>query len=138
MTGEARGEALVLDEPLSFWGGVDPATGRLIDQHHPQVGESVRGRVLVTPALRGSTSSASVLAECARLGTGPAALLSLAPDAMAVVAALVAGELYGRAFPVVVLEPDAYRSIQTGHLVAIGASGEVVAERPDRGRRAWP
>ena len=40
------GEALVLDEPLSFWGGLDPETGRLIDVHHPQAGAMLTGRVL--------------------------------------------------------------------------------------------
>ena len=45
--GEASGEALVLSEPLSFWGGLDPACGEIIDRHHPQVGERVSGKVLV-------------------------------------------------------------------------------------------
>lgn len=129
MAGEARGEALVLDEPLSFWGGVDAATGHIIDRHHPQVGESIRTRILVTPSLRGSTSSAGVLAECIRAGTGPAALISGAPDAIALVGALVARELYGRSLPFLVLEPHACRSIRTGDLVTVSPSGEIVAER---------
>jgi predicted aconitase with swiveling domain len=37
------GGALVLDEPLSLWGGVDPATGEIIDAHHPQRGVNVSG-----------------------------------------------------------------------------------------------
>ena len=63
LTGDAAGEALVLAEPLSFWGGVDPVTGTVIDARHPQRGECVAGRVLVMPAGRGSSSSSSVLAE---------------------------------------------------------------------------
>ena len=35
---EVAGRALVLDEPLSLWGGMDPATGEVIDAHHPQRG----------------------------------------------------------------------------------------------------
>ncbi len=64
-----------LHEPLSFWGGIDPTEGRIIDPHHPQLGESITGRVLVIPAGRGSSSSSSVLAESLRLGTGPAAIV---------------------------------------------------------------
>ena len=70
VSGRGHGEALVLDEPLSFWGGVDPATGAVIDVHHPQAGSIVAGRVLVLPAGRGSSSSSYVLAEAVRVGHG--------------------------------------------------------------------
>ena len=67
--GSASGEALVLSEPLSFWGGLDPASGRIIDRHHPQLGEVVSGKVLVLPRGRGSSSSSTTLAEALSLGT---------------------------------------------------------------------
>ena len=38
------GELLVLDEPLSFWGGFDPVAGEVIDCAHPQCGESLADR----------------------------------------------------------------------------------------------
>ena len=66
MSGRGLGVALVLDEPLSFWGGLDPATGALIDTHHPQAGRALAGRVLVMPSGRGSSSSSYVLAESVR------------------------------------------------------------------------
>ena len=53
--GRAEGAPLRLDEPLSFWGGLDPLTGRIIDRHHPQFGESVAGCVLMMAAGRGSS-----------------------------------------------------------------------------------
>ena len=46
---QASGPALVLDEPLSFWGGLDPATGEIAEANHPQRGEVVTGRMLVMP-----------------------------------------------------------------------------------------
>ena len=52
-----RGVALVLEAPLSLWGGLDPATGLIVDARHPQRGVSVTGTVLVMPAVRGSSSS---------------------------------------------------------------------------------
>ena len=121
----ASGTALVLDEPLSLWGGLDPATGRIVDRHHPQFGTTVTGRILLVPAFRGSTSSVSVLAEAIRSGTAPLGLICAAPEAMAVVAGIVAEELYGRAFPVVVLDAPAYAAIRTGDRVTPGADGRV-------------
>ena len=101
--GSAAGPLLRLDEPLSFWGGLDPASGRIIDRRHPQHGLAVTARVLLMPGGRGSSSSSTVLAEAIRLGTGPAAILLTTPDPIIAVGALVAVELYGRVCPVVVV-----------------------------------
>lgn len=124
--GDAEGEALVLEEPLSFWGGLDPATGRLIDAHHPQLGELVTGRVLVMPSGRGSSSSSSVLAEAIRAGTAPAAIVLFEPDPIVALGAIVARELYGTAVPVVVADPGP----STGDRVRIAAqAGRARVER---------
>lgn len=101
--GTATGEALVLDEPLSFWGGVDPETGTIVDARHPQHGASVTGRILMMPSGRGSSSSSSVLAESIRAGTGPAAIVLGEPDPILALGAIVARELYGTIVPVVVI-----------------------------------
>ena len=52
------GPALVLDAPISFWGGVDPKTGVIADVRHPQHGESIAGKVLCLPGTIGSSSAA--------------------------------------------------------------------------------
>jgi len=106
--------ALVLAEPLSLWGGMDPATGELIDAHHPQRGVSLAGRVVVMPSGRGSSSSASVLAEAVRAGTAPAAILLGEPDLILSIGSAVAEELYGLRVPVVVLPGDALAAIADG------------------------
>jgi predicted aconitase with swiveling domain len=114
--GQAAGPALVLEAPLSLWGGMDPRTGRLSDHHHPQLGATVTGRVLVMPSGRGSSSSSSVLAEAIRLGTAPQAILLGEPDDILVLGALVADYLYDRTCPIVVLPGGA---IATGDLVEV-------------------
>ena len=86
---------LRLSEPLSFWGGLDPESGRIIDASHPQVGESISGKILRMPHSRGSSSSPSVLAEALRLGNGPVAIILDRPDPMVVLGAVVARLLYG-------------------------------------------
>ena len=111
--------ALVLDEGLSLWGGMDPATGELIDVHHPQRGANLAGRVLVMPNGRGSSSSASVLAEAVRAGTAPSAIVLAEPDLILSIGSAVAEELYGVRIPVVVLSRDRYEAIREGDPINI-------------------
>jgi predicted aconitase with swiveling domain len=113
------GRALVLDEPLSLWGGMDPLTGRIIDAHHPQRGASLTGRVVVMRSGRGSSSSASVLAEAVRGGTSPAAFLIAEPDLILEIGSCVAEELYGVRVPVVVLPVDELGAIVDGQEVSV-------------------
>lgn len=119
VAGQARGPALVLEEPLSFWGGLDPVSGEIVEATHPQRGESVTGRILVMPSGRGSSSSATVLAEAIRLGTGPAGIVLVEPDDIVVIGALVAAELYGAAIPVIVPDPAAYAAIRSGGILTL-------------------
>ena len=112
--GSASGDALVLDEPLSFWGGLDPLTGEIIEVNHPQRGQRVTGRILVMPSGRGSSSSATVLAEAIRLGTGPAGIVLGEPDQIIAIGALVAAELYGTRIPVVVAVGDELSFVADG------------------------
>lgn len=115
--------ALVLSEGLSLWGGMDPATGELIDAHHPQRGVNLTGRVVVMPSGRGSSSSASVLAEAVRAGTAPVAFVLSEPDLILAIGSAVAEELYGQVVPVVVLSPAELATIQDGAEVRIGPDG---------------
>ncbi len=120
--GRANAEVVVLDEPLSFWGGLDSATGTIIDQRHPQRGISVRDKILVMPSGRGSSSSSSTIAEAARAETAPAGIVLLEPDLIVTVGLLVAAELYGARRPVVVLAPEEYSSLTSGARAIIDAS----------------
>jgi uncharacterized protein len=125
LDGAAAGEALVLDAPLSLWGGIDPRTGLIIDAHHPQHGASLAGRIVAMPAGRGSSSSSSVLAEAIRVGAGPGALLLAAADGILLIGALVADELTGRRCPVLVLRGADYRRLRTGDRVSIASGGRM-------------
>ncbi|HET8716288.1 MAG TPA: DUF126 domain-containing protein [Nocardioidaceae bacterium] len=102
--GDAVGPVLRLDEPVSFWGGVD-ASGAVIDVHHPQHGQSLAGTVLVMTEGRGSSSATAVLAEQIRSGAAPAALVLGSCDTILLIGALVAAELYGVRMPVVEVDP---------------------------------
>ena len=117
--GNATGPALVLDEPLSLWGGLDPATGEIVEANHPQRGSVVTGSILVMPSGRGSSSSASVLAEAIRVGTAPAGIVLGTPDDIIVIGALVAAELYGVSIPVVVAPATTLGTIRNGEKVSL-------------------
>jgi predicted aconitase with swiveling domain len=124
--GESVGQVLNLERPLSFWGGVDPETGRVTDVHHPQHGVVVTGRVLVMPTGRGSSSSSSVLLECVRAGTAPAALLVHHVDPILPVGAAVAIELYGRGPAVVRIDPG--ERLPDGAIARLTTSGAVTVD----------
>ncbi len=119
LDGHASGELLVLEEPLSFWGGLDPKSGCIVDEHHPQRDECIKGRILVMPGTRGSTSSPGALADALHLGNGPAGVLLPAPNVTILVAAMIARELYGTELPVLVLERSDYLRLRDGQLLTI-------------------
>ena len=123
--GSVTARAIVLREPLSLWGGMDPASGRVIDARHPQRGESLAGRIVVMPAARGSSSSSSVLAEAVRAGCAPAGILLAEPDLILAVGAAVAEELYGVRVPIVVVAPEELAGVADGQVVTISDDGEI-------------
>lgn len=120
---ETMAAALVLEEPLSLWGGVDPASGEIVDPHHPQRGASLAGRIVVMPSGRGSSSSASVLAELARGGVAPVAIVLGEPDLILSIGSAVAEELYGMRIPVVVRPQHELARVRDGTRVQIGPRG---------------
>ena len=98
--GSGSGPLLVLEKPLSFWGGVDPETGRIIDPRHPQKGEALEGRLLVMERAIGSSSSSAVMLELLRNGVAPAGVVMGQTDAILVLGVLVARELGYPTIPV--------------------------------------
>jgi predicted aconitase with swiveling domain len=119
--GEAEGNVAHWSTPLSFWGGFDAASGRVIDRSHPAFGAEIAGRVLAMPSGRGSSSASSVLAEAIRRGTAPAAIILTIPDPIITVGAIVAHKLYGKTCPVVVCAPSDFNALAEGQRVRVVA-----------------
>lgn len=90
VAGKAQGALLVLSDGLSFWGGLDPASGEIVDNQHPQRGQNVRGKVLLLPSPKGSTAAPGAMLECLRAGNGPAAIVLVRPDVTPIAAVLAA------------------------------------------------
>lgn len=93
-----EGDVLALTAPISFWGGVDPKTGTIIDARHPERGQNIAGRVLALPGTIGSSSASAVLLELVHAGRAPAAILMPEPDAILLLGLVVAREM-GWAIP---------------------------------------
>jgi hypothetical protein len=128
VAGEASGEVLVSDEPLSFWGGYDYRTGEIIDRRHPLSGQIAAGRVLAIPFTRGSSSTTAVLLEAVRAGTAPAAILTTDVDTFFVLASIVADEMYRKPIPIVALVPSDFALLQSGQQVSVQEDGTVILE----------
>ncbi len=130
VAGSATGPVLHSDVPLSFWGGVDPFTGVVIDTHHPLHGETLTGTVLAIPSGRGSCGGSGAIFEMLLGGTAPAALVFSHPEPILTLGVAIAGELFDRQIPVLrVGERDFARlagleaaSVVDGTILA-GASG---------------
>jgi len=129
--GKALGAVLKLDDPLSFWGGFDSASGKVIDRFHPQHGACLSGAILFMERGRGSSSGASVLAEAIRLGTAPAAIMLLQEDAIIATGALVAQMLYQIDCPVVAIRDQAeWHRLSALPRLAVEAGADAVLITP--------
>ena len=118
----AGGQCLALTAPISFWGGVDPTSGAIIDARHPERWQNIAGRILALPGTIGSSSASAVLLELVHAGKAPAALLMDAPDAILLLGLVVAREM-GWPTPPAFRLPAADQKALAGRSVAISAEG---------------
>jgi predicted aconitase with swiveling domain len=126
IAGHAEGELLYANEPLSFWGGYDYATGEIIDRRHPLSGQIAAGKIMALPFTRGSSTTTAVLLESVRAGTAPAAIITTGVDKFFALAAVVAEEMYGYAFPLVAIEEEDFAKLAMGQRVRVDESQIVV------------
>ena len=87
--GTGEGEALTTTQPISFYGGVDPNTGIVIDKGHELQGQSVKGRVLVFPTGKGSTVGSYTLYRMKKNGTAPAGIVNKECETVVAVGAII-------------------------------------------------
>lgn len=127
--GEARGTALVGNEPLSFWGGYDWKTGEITDRRHVLSGFIAKDRILAIPFSRGSSTTTAVLLEAIRAGTAPAAIITTDTDFFFALAAVVADELYTSPLPLIAMTSKDFEGLKTGDEVQITRDGTVIINR---------
>lgn len=87
--GKAEGEALVTSQPISFYGGVDPNTGVVIEKGHELQGQSVKGKILVFPQGKGSTVGSYTLYRLKKNGVAPAGMINRECETIIAVGAII-------------------------------------------------
>ncbi len=87
--GKGEGEALVTSQPISFYGGVDPTTGEVLEKGHELQGKSVKGKVLVFPTGKGSTVGSYTLYRLKKNGAAPAGIVNRECETVVAVGAII-------------------------------------------------
>jgi predicted aconitase with swiveling domain len=87
--GKAEAEALVTTMPISFYGGVDPNTGVVIEKGHELNGRSIKDKVLVFPQGKGSTVGSYTLYRLKKNGVAPAAMINKETETIVAVGAII-------------------------------------------------
>jgi len=87
--GKGEGEALVTSMPISFYGGVDPNTGVVIEKGHELQEQSVKGKILVFPQGKGSTVGSYTLYRMKKNGAAPAGMINRECETIVAVGAII-------------------------------------------------
>jgi len=117
-SGLTVGKALVSKIPLSFLGGVDPKTGRVIEKNHDLNGKVLANRILCFPHGHGSTVGSYVLYSLVKRGVGPKAIVNETADPVVVVGAVIAG--------IPMVDKIDISQINTGDLVEVDGDKGIV------------
>ena len=125
--GIAEGPALVSEQNLSLGGLLNPQTGIIIDKRHELYGQQVKGKVLVFPHGKGSTTGAIALLEAVRCGNAPAAIINIRSEPILVCGALMAEIFYKKKIPIVDrLEKNPVKVIHTNDYVRVNGNKGLV------------
>ena len=120
--GSAQGRALVTSMGISFFGGVDPDSGIVVEKGHQLEGVSIAGKILVFPTGKGSTVGSYTIKRLKDNGYAPAAIVNAECETITAVGCIIAE------IPCVDLIPIA--KLRSGQLLVVdGDQGTV--EIPD-------
>ena len=108
---DIKGKIFKCCEGLSFWGGVDPHTGRIIDIHHPNHGSFISKKFLLMPTSRGSCSGSGVLLQLAQNELAPAALIFHETEEILTLGAIVADQLFDKQVAVLRVSKEIYNDL---------------------------
>jgi predicted aconitase with swiveling domain len=102
--GVAKGAVLTTSQPISFWGGVDPASGLINDPRHELFNQSIAGKVLVFPFGKGSSTSSLIILELARVDKAPAAIVNVRTEPILATGPIVCKHFYDKEIPIICLD----------------------------------
>lgn len=127
--GTASGEILASTHSISFWGGVDPRTGRINDPRHELFGASVAGKVLAFPFGKGSSTGSLIMLELVRVGKAPSAIVNVRTEPILATGPVVSKHFYGKEIPIITLDKNTFVLLKTGQLATVNATeGYIILE----------
>ncbi len=88
--GSAVGETLATPHGISFFGGVDPQTGVVVEKGHSLEGQSISGKILIFPTGKGSTVGSYTLYRLKKAGKAPLAVLNAEAETITAVGCIMA------------------------------------------------
>lgn len=89
--GIAKGPLLISLQPISFFGGVDPETGIIVERNHPLEGKSISNRILALPSGKGSTVGSYVIYGLAKKRAAPSGIVMGKLDSIISAGAILGG-----------------------------------------------
>jgi predicted aconitase with swiveling domain len=116
--GSARGEVLVTRMAISFFGGVDPENGVVVEKGHELEGQSIAGKVLIFPTGKGSTVGSYTLYRLKKAGLAPAAILNAECETITAVGCIIA--------EIPCIDSIPLERFRSGDLVSVDASSGMV------------
>jgi predicted aconitase with swiveling domain len=119
VAGKAEGDLVKSERPISFWGGLDPEEGKIIDRRSDVAGRKVAGKILAFPEGIGSSTTSAVLLESVMNSTNPRAIVNVTTEPILVSGALLAKEFYGTKIPVVSIKRKDFDELEDGAKLAI-------------------
>ncbi|PYH88523.1 DUF521 domain protein [Aspergillus ellipticus CBS 707.79] len=139
VNGTASGLLIASDVELSFWGGVHPQTGEIIDRHHPLSGQFLPDAILAIPGGRGSCSGSGVMLELLLNNKAPQALIFERREDILTLGVMIAEEIFAKSIPVLTLHPEDFRRLigLHGHGIFID-DGIVTQHEPSRAQHEPP
>jgi len=87
--GKIKGEAIVTSQPVSFYGGVDPDSGVLVEKGHELEGKNLKGKILVFPTGKGSTVGSYTLYRMKKNNTAPVGMINKECETIVAVGAII-------------------------------------------------
>lgn len=128
--GVATGPLIHANTGLSFMGGVDAASGKVIDSHHPLHGKDLSGAILALPSGRGSCSGSLVIFELLMNGNAPAALIFQHRETILTFGVMLAEELFKRGIPVVSVSENDFAALAHAKHVKVDCTRLTISDDP--------
>lgn len=125
--GSVEGPVLITSEPLSF-SRLEQKSGMITDRRVDVFGQSIRGKILIFPYHKGSTTSPAVFLETCRQKSAPLAIVVLKSDPLLIFSVLLAQEFYDLMIPVIErIDRRIFETLEQEALVKVdGYEGSII------------